>query len=172
MNKTLHLISVVALLVWNGCALVTEDSQSEHWGEAVKGLRLGATIDNTVFQVQDPIMLKTAFTNVSTLTISFWQSGFWPNTRIRVVDSTMKSARLTPEGDAKQKIFSPGGERTKNVLVNLKPGESRGLEPIDLRHLFEMEPATVYFVDVVYEERQAEGWRGKLTSNRVRVRIW
>jgi len=83
----------------------------------------------------------------------------------------MKPAKQTPEGVCKGNAFFPGGERSVNYKVALKPGEQYKLEPVDVRGLFELQLGSVYFVEVTYEERQEGGWTGRLISNKIRLEM-
>ncbi len=134
-----------------------------------RGLQLRIWTDRTIFSNDDPIWIKLSFKNTSSQEVAFWQSGFWPNTRIEVYDFKMKPVAQTLEGKEKLKMFAPGGERNKNFEVKLRSGDIYELDPIEIRTLFELKPNHAYFVVACYEEHQMDGWNGRLVSNKLRV---
>ena len=77
----------------------------------------------------------------------------------------------TPDGIIRRNAFSPGGDRDQNFTHELKGGAEDLIGPIELRALFALHPGEVYFADVVYEERQPDGWRGRIRSNKVRFEL-
>jgi len=109
--------------------------------------------------------------NASDREIVLWQSGFWPNNTIVVLNDRGESVKLTKEGRRNLAAFSPGGARNKNFRVQLKPNESIDINTLDLRRFFVLNAPGNYTVGFIYEEYQDGGWQGKLTSNELRFRI-
>jgi hypothetical protein len=109
--------------------------------------------------------------NASDGEIVLWQSGFWPNNTIVVLNDRGESVKLTKEGRRNLAAFSPGGARNKNFRVQLKPHESIDINTLDLRRFFVLNARGNYTVRFIYEEYQDGGWQGKLTSNELRFRI-
>ncbi len=168
MTKTIKLLAFLSLisLVFIGC-----DSTGKLCGRTVRGLRLCVSTNTLSLHVNAPILIEFAFSNNSKHSISFWQSGFFPNTLIDLSDPRRKPVKLTPEGVRLRKTFSPGGERDQNFSVTLKPGQRYRIETFDLRRMFEMKADNAYFLTITYEERQQDGWQGRITSNEIRFKV-
>lgn len=123
-----------------------------------------------VFTDAEPIIVSSTFSNVSSATVIFWDSGLWPNTKVELFDSNMHAVAMTQEGIARRAVFSPGGSRDKNVPVQLRPLGVYPAESFDLRPLFMIRANSTYFIELTYEERQADHWKGKLLSKIVRIK--
>jgi len=169
MSTCCKLIAALALTVLCGCNRESEGNHSTGWGEPVNGLRLRAWADKQVFKTEEPIGIKSCFSNASTAPITFWDSGFWQNTKIDMFDSHGHVVGTTDEGTARRNAFSPGGSRFKNARIHLNPGQIYTIDPVDVGSLFKLQPDAVYFVEFTYEERQPDYWRGKMLSGRVRI---
>ena len=150
-------------------AIICGCSREPFPGEPVEGLELHAWVGKTNFSNAEPIIVSSSFSNASSTTIVFWDSGFWPNTKVELFDSNMNPVTMTEEGLARRRAFSPGGRRDKNVPIHLRPSEVIQAEPFDLRSLFITKANAAYFVQLTYEERQPDHWRGKLRSNLVGI---
>lgn len=140
-------------------------------GEQVSGLRSCIWADSQELGARQKVVVHYKIQNVSSGEIGFWQSGFWPNNTIIVLNDRGESVKLTKEGRRNLAFFSPGGERNKNVLIHLKSNESFDVATADLRKYFVFPAPGNYTIRFIYEEYQHTGWRGKLTSNDLRVRI-
>src|SRR5579864_4026223 len=135
-------------------------------GPKVKGLQAKVSLAKETFAVGVAIPVKYVVKNVSKEEQTLWHSGFWPNHVIIVKDAGGKEPPLTPFGEQCRKAFSPGGERSKNVPWKVPAGgEDAAYEPYDLTKLYDLAKPGRYTVQYVYEEKQAEGWQGRLPSN-------
>jgi RNA polymerase sigma factor (sigma-70 family) len=135
------------------------------FGPEVKGLRAKVTLAKDKFQVGEAVPATYVVKNVSKEEQTLWHSGFWPNHLIVVKDADGKEPPLTEFGRQRRQAFSPGGERSKNVAVNVPAGgEDAAYEKYDLTKLHDLSRPGRYTVQYVYEEKQG-GWEGRLPSN-------
>lgn len=109
------------------------------------------------------------FQNVGKPDLTIWESGFWPNTRIVFRDVEGNVPPLTARGKQQAGAFSPGGTRDKNYPVTLKRYEVHRGDPVLLDAVFVLDRSKSYFVQIVYEEAQDNGWKGLVMSNVVRI---
>jgi hypothetical protein len=140
-------------------------------GEKVRGLRSCIWLDSQDLGARQKVLVHHKIQNVSDGEIVLWQSGFWPNNTIVVLNDRSESVKLTKEGRRNLAAFSPGGDRNKNFPVRLKSNESIDINTLDLRRFFVFASPGNYTVRFIYEEYQDGGWQGKLTSNELRFRI-
>jgi RNA polymerase sigma factor (sigma-70 family) len=138
---------------------------ADGFGEEVRGLRARVTLPKEKFEVGEPIPVSYVVKNVSKEEQTIWHSGFWMNHLIVVEDAAGKEPPLTEFGQQCRRVFSPGGERWKNVAVKVAPGgEDAAYEKYDLAMLYDLSKPGRYAVQYVYEEKQG-GWEGRLHSN-------
>src|SRR5262249_50624724 len=91
------------------------------------GLRARGAPAKAQFEVGEAVPVKYVVLNVSRMEQIVWHSGFWANHLILVKDADGKEPPLTPFGQRCRRAFSPGGERSKNVPVERKDRQGRGL---------------------------------------------
>ena len=165
MAQTCRPILVFALAVFlTGCR-----DHARPFGEPVSGLALWIRVERDTFGFDSPLLVYPAFINLSQRPIVLWQCSFWPNTRVEATDASGRPVNPTACGVAKRELFCPGGERQKNLRVELGPGHTYAGDPVDIRTLFDFKPNADYVLQLVYEENLPEGWRGRLPSNRIRI---
>jgi WD40 repeat protein len=135
------------------------------FGTEVRGLRARVALAKQAYTAGEPIRVTYTVKNVSPVKQVLWHSGFWPNHLILVRKADGQEAPLTFAGGQGRQAFSPGGERSKNVEVELTPGGEDATEGgYDLTTLFDLSAPGRYTVQYVYEEKQG-GWEGRLVSN-------
>jgi hypothetical protein len=144
----------------------------EVWGDPVNGLRSRIWTQEHRYRRGLPIRVKYAIRNADINPQVIWLSGFWPNNKIVVCDGRGAEVPLTPAGQKRREVFTPGGNRSKNIPYRLAPGEVYdAFQRYDLLQSFDLAEPGVYSVVYVYEERQADGWQGVLRSNTIIVEI-
>ena len=167
--KTFTVMVHRVIVVWLVIFLVACNSADRGDQVAVACLQLGVRVSKTVFTEEQPMFVYPRFTNACSTTVTFWDSGFWPNTRVDMFDSSMQPVALTAEGLRKRSLFSPTGNRDKNAPLRVAPFSAIELAPVDVRPLFILRPTNNYFVQFTYEERQTGFWTGRITSNKARI---
>lgn len=145
--------------------------KSDTCGEEVRGLRSCIWLDSQELGPRQKVLVHFKIQNVSSGEITFWQSGFWPNNTIAVLNDRGEPVKFTKEGRRNLAAFSPGGARSKNARIRLKSNESFDLNTLDLRRFFVFGSPGNYTIRFTYEEYQDGGWQGKLSSNELRLRI-
>jgi len=153
------LLSIFAVL----CSSCHQNFDSRQWGEAHNGLRIHI---DTVFQAKQGPKIILFFQNSSEKPLQFYQSWFWLNTAIQCLTiETGENAKPTPEGKHLLDLLSPGGVRSRNVLVTLSPGQVYEGESVELQNVYHLAKGLSYRVKCVYTEALAGGWSGAITSN-------
>jgi hypothetical protein len=165
--------TAVSLLVVAAASLLScsRRPKSNLWGEEVGGLRLGIRSEKTVFKLAEPILLHSYMTNSSSATVTFWESGFAPNTKIQMTDANNRPLSLTTLGASFARAFDPGGARPKNVPITLQPGQTYRMEDEDVQALFAIASPGTYRIQVTYEEAQPTHWKGELVSNQLQIEV-
>jgi RNA polymerase sigma factor (sigma-70 family) len=133
------------------------------FGPEVNGLRAKASLRLHRFPVGEPIPVGFTVKNVSPQVQVLWHSGYWPNHQVVVQDAAGKEPPLTPRGEQVRKAFAPGGQRDKNVRVEVQPGREDLEAPQDITTLYDLTRPGRYRVRITYEEKQ-DGWQGRLPS--------
>ena len=160
------IILLICTILLSGC-----NQELEIWGKETKGLVARIWTDKTVFGVGEQILVHYQVKNVSQNTQILWQSGFWPNQKIIVLDGNGKDIPVTDAGKLRREAFSPGGARDKNVEWPLAPGTiDNALPTYNLREFFVLDTPGEYSIQYLYEEYQG-GWEGKLWSNVITIEI-
>jgi hypothetical protein len=167
------LVSALTLL-FLVCAVFAAEEKPEALvsGQPNRGLVSRIEIKERKFAVGAPIVMSQIVRNVGEKPLTVWHSGFWSNHQIRVCDQDGKLVPLTPAGKERLGAFSPGGERTKNISIELKPGEedvSDGANR-DVTALYDLTTPGIYSVQALYEEYQGN-WEGQLWSNVIVIQI-
>ncbi|MFN4259354.1 MAG: hypothetical protein ACK4RK_08640 [Gemmataceae bacterium] len=131
----------------------------KEWGQPADGLVAGIWIDQTQFQVGQPIIVHYQIKNVGQQKRTVWHSGFWPNHQIVVQDAAGQEVARTPFGQQGRAAFAPEGPREKNVPVELAPGQvDRALSSYNLRQLFVLDKPGKYTVQYLYQEGKTPVW--------------
>jgi len=164
-------LSLCLLTLLFGVGAHSSQSNLNTCGEKVSGLRSCIWVDSTEVRARQKVLVHYRIQNASDSEIVLWQSGFWPNNTIVVLNDRGESVKLTKEGRRNLAAFSPGGARNKNFRVRLKSNESIDVITLDLRRFFVLNAPGNYNVRFIYEEYQDGGWQGKLPSNELRFRI-
>lgn len=149
----------------------TSVDKSIEWGEAVKGIRSRIWLDEKESDLKKRILVHYQMQNTTDIDATIWQSGFWPNNTIIVMDAERKPVRLTKKGKEYLSYFDPAGERIKNYPMNLKPKEIVNINELDLRTLFVFDLLGEYFIQYVYDDYQDGGLHLKLVSNELKIQI-
>jgi uncharacterized protein (TIGR03067 family) len=143
----------------------------EDFGPEVKGLRAKVSLVKNKVEVGAAVLAAYVVKNVSREEQTLWHSGFWPNHLIVVKDADGKEPPLTEHGKERRRVFSPGGERLRNVAVKVPAGgEDAAYEKYDLTRHYDLSRPGRYTVQYVYEEKQG-GWEGRLPSNEAAFEI-
>ena len=141
------------------------------WGVQNNGLVSRIYAKKLHFQMNEPIPIYYEIKNVSNETQVIWHSGFWPNHRIIVTNSSGELVSPTNEGRIKLDALSPRGSRRKNVPFDLEKGETDSAwSPYDITKHYVMDLPGPYYIQYTYENYH-KGWKGKLKSNILRVLV-
>jgi hypothetical protein len=140
------------------------------WGPASSGLVSKIWVSKHKFERKEPIEFRCIHKSVSENPFSIWDSNFWPNHFVRLLDEKGTEVQRTPTGEKAARTFSPGGERMKNVEIVLNPGQEDEGSWWDLTKFFNLETSGLYSLQIVYEEYQESthknrAWKGKCSSN-------
>ncbi len=159
------ILSGMTLFLSTVLNLAEKRESDSGYGQPSKGMASLITLEAGTFELGSPIPLYYKKRNISDAPITIWNSGFWPNHRIRVCDSIGRLIKLTDFGRVRYEAFDPGGERSKNYPSTIAPGTiDDSASPQDLAKLYEVTERGTYSVQVVYEEYQGD-WEGQLWSN-------
>ena len=140
------------------------------WGTPSFGLTSKIWVSKHKFERGTPINFWCIHKSVSETAFSIWDSNFWPNHVIRLLDEKGNEVQRTPRGDKAIREFSPGGERGKNVEIVLGHGQEDEGFQWDLTKYFHLEAPGLYSLQITYEEyqestRKNRAWKGKCPSN-------
>jgi len=150
-----------------------DDSQrgpTVDWGVEKDGLRARVLARKQTFKVGGKIDVQCRIMNINKEPRVVWDSGFWPNHQLVVLDQAGKEVPRTAVGEQGRAAFAPGGSRDKNVPVTLKQGGTNDATQ-DLSQLFVLDKPGKYSVYFVYEEKQPTGWHGRIESNLVTITL-
>lgn len=161
-----HIIAaLVGIVVCSGsCALA--DDELIAWGQPNHGLTSHLDITGRQFAAGKAIPFSYVIRNLADKPTRIWHSGFWLNHQLRVCDQNGALVALSPYGKQRFGVFSPGGERNKNVPVDIKASgeDAYGADMEDITRLYDLTHPGVYSVKMLYEEYHG-GWEGQLWSN-------
>lgn len=159
----------IILILCTGCQIKCDSKGKVQWGTTNNGLR--THVDVNTETNSEHAVVELSFQNVSENYIRIWQSGFWLNTTIQCWDNLGNPAKPTHEGEMLLKLFSPGGDRSKNVLVALSPGQIYRVQPVELESIYQITRPGEYKIRAIYEENLGTEWSGAVTSNIVNVHL-
>ena len=162
-----YILLSVFLLIHLSHALAGEPAADalKDFGAEVQGLRTKVSLVKESVAAGLPVEIRYVKRNVSNAELKIWHSGFWPNHKIVVKDSTGREAALTAHGKQCRDAFNPGGGRDKNFPLMLKAGEEDSSEgSTDLGRLVDLSTPGKYTVEIIYAEKQG-GWEGRVVSN-------
>ncbi|MBN1256480.1 MAG: zf-HC2 domain-containing protein [Planctomycetes bacterium] len=152
---------------------------------APKAIRIGGAVElqlpaltariwseQDTFSVAEPIIIQYEVKNTGSEAVVLWLDGFWPNHRIEVLDEKGKPVAMTEAGKKCDAAFTPQGERDPENALTLAPGEAdMELTPFDLREFFQLETPGTYTVRYLYQEEAPGGWRGRVWSNPLTIKV-
>jgi hypothetical protein len=157
--KRLGLWVVVLTLIGAPCgaAPAPPDPALKGWGKPANGLASKIAAEKAEFKVGEKIFLRYQIKNAADEERTVWHSGFWPNHKIVVLDSTGVEVALTPLGRDRRNAFTPGGPRDKNVPMKLAPGDvDDAWVSYDLREMFILDSPGKYTVQYRFEETKGD----------------
>ena len=119
----------------------------------------------------EPIPVHYRVKNVSDGAELLWHLGFWQNHLVIVKDESGKEVSFTRGGQAKRNLFAPGKSPGSIQPTPLEPGTTFDAPEQNLSNLVVLSAPGSYSVQFVFEEKQDLGWKGRLESNVVTIKI-
>lgn len=165
--NSLTKVVIACLILAMGCDRKSEKPQPAlevafEWGEAAHGLAASLTASQAVFPSGQAVEVRYRIKNVSGREVTVWNSGFWPNHRLVVVDERDVEIALTEAGKEALAAFDPNGPRRKNIAVPLAPGAiDVQYASLDLRRYFQLTPGK-YRARCLYHEGPVMVWSNSL----------
>jgi hypothetical protein len=161
---------VVSFVITSPAAELSTRSLVYPWGLESTGLLMKVCLEKHTFKFNETINFICFHKSISPMRMAIWDSNFWPNHIVRLLDEKGTEVQRTGLGQKTLKAFSPGGERMKNVEVILEPGETDQGFPFTLNKYFAIERGGLYSLQVTFEEYQPgihayKSWMGKCWSN-------